>query len=132
MLSNCWPLIIMVAGAALFIASVLLYEINRSKYYQLISLFKEKYTFPSPYSFHCLVGFFGAAPVIYFFLGLKRKKKILFVKKDSELYNFFDGKDEKLTNWMLTFYYLWNITMLCCAFVIIFGVVMHIKLKYFP
>ncbi len=132
MLSNCWPLIIMVAGAALFIASVLLYGINRSKYYQLISLFKEKYTFPPPYSFHCLVGFFGAAPVIYFFLGLKRKKKILFVKKDSELYNFFDGKDEKLTNWMLPFYYLWNITMLCCAFVIIFGMVMHIKLKYFP
>lgn len=131
MLSNIWPLIIMATGAVLFIASVFIYGVNRKKYYQLIALFKENYIFPAPYSFHCLVGFFGAAPVIYFFLGLKRKKKILFVNKESDLYDFFDDKKENLTNWMLPFYYLWNVTMLCCAFVVFFGIVMHIKLKYF-
>ena len=130
MLSNCWPLIIMTTGALCFIASVLLYGLNKTKYYQLISLFKEKYTFPAPYSFHSLVGFFGAAPVIYFFLGLKRKKKILFVDRESNLYHFFDNEKEELTRWMLLFYYLWNISMLCCAFVVAFGLVMHIKMKY--
>lgn len=78
----------MVAGAVFFTLSVLLYAINRSKYYQLISLFKENHAFPAAYSFHCLTGFFGADPITYFFLGLKRKKKILFVKKESELYEF--------------------------------------------
>lgn len=130
MISDFGPFIVMMVGVVSFIASLLIYGLNRKKYYQLISLFQENYTFPSPYSFHCLVGFFGAAPVIYFFLGLKRKKKIIFVKRESCPYNFFDDKKESLTKWMLPFYYLWNISMLCCAFIIIFGLVMHVKMHY--
>ncbi|CAO98517.1 Hypothetical protein ETA_34710 [Erwinia tasmaniensis Et1/99] len=131
MIAHYGALVIVGVGVICFIASIISYAFNRKKYYTLLSLFQKEHIFPTPYSFHCLVGFFGAAPIVYFFLGLKREKKILFVKMDDKAYSFFDNKNVELTKWMPTFYYLWNISMACCSFVIICGIVIKIKLKYF-
>ncbi|RQM40003.1 hypothetical protein EB241_01485 [Erwinia psidii] len=58
-----------------FATCIIVYALHRKKYYRLLDEFQKKYTFPAPYSFHCLVGFFGAGPMAYFFLMLMKKRE---------------------------------------------------------
>lgn len=67
--------IIMLANVGL-ILSVLLYALNRRKYYELIELFQKKHMLPAPYLYSSMIGFFGAATMAYFFIRLKRNKSI--------------------------------------------------------
>ena len=96
-------LLIGLFGSLLIFISFLVYLANKKSYNNLISLFKEKYTFPAPSSFYHMVGFFGVFPVSRFFIKLSKKKKISFLKKNDPAYSFFEENDLKIQPWM---YYL--------------------------
>jgi len=96
-------LLIGLFGSLLIFISFLVYLANKKSYDNLISLFKEKYTFPAPSSFYHMVGFFGVFPVSRFFIKLSKKKKISFLKQSDPAYSFFEENDLKIQPWM---YYL--------------------------
>ncbi|AXF78708.1 hypothetical protein AV903_04100 [Erwinia tracheiphila] len=98
-----------------------MYALHRKKYYRLLDEFQKNYTFPAPYSFHCLVGFFGAGPVAYFFLGLMKKKRVFFLERDSEAYKFFGNGNHKLLIWIPALYYSFITSSVCCAIIAILG-----------
>lgn len=121
---------IMIFSALCLTISVILYAINRKKYYALLTLFQQKHIFPAPYSFHCLSGFFGAAPMVYFFLNLKEKKKVFFMKKDSDAYSFFNKENVGLIKWMPFFYYTWMCSMFGYIFLAILAAALEIRSSY--
>ena len=96
-------LFIGLSGFLLIFICFLVYQANKKSYEDLVSLFKEKYTFPAPSSFYHLVGFFGVFPVSRFFIKLSKKKKISFFKQSDPAYSFFEENDLKIQPWM---YYL--------------------------
>lgn len=63
------------AASGLIFISFLIYAVKRQDYYKLVSSYTKKYTFPAPYSFYHMVGFFGAFPVIRFFIKSSQRKK---------------------------------------------------------
>lgn len=87
-------------GSILIFISFLIYLANKKNYENLVSLFKEKYTFPAPSSFYHMVGFFGVFPVSIFFIKLSKKKKISFLKQSDPTYSFFEENDLKIQPWM--------------------------------
>lgn len=109
-----------------FLISLILYGVNRKKYYSLITHFKKDYNFPAPYSFHCLTGYFGAAPIAYFFMRLKDNKKILFLESDSHVYQFFDSSKRELTSWLPSFYYACIMSFMCCVSLIFLAILLKI------
>ena len=58
----------------LIFISFLIYLANKKSYGNLVSLFKEKYSFPAPSSFYHMMGFFGLFPVSRFFNKLSKKR----------------------------------------------------------
>ncbi|CCP02956.1 membrane protein [Erwinia amylovora Ea644] len=94
-------------ASALIFVSFFLYLANKSSYENLVSLFKEKYTFPAPSSFNHMVGFFGVFPVSRFFIKLSKKKKIFLLKQDDPAYNFFEENDLKIQPWMKYLSAMW-------------------------
>ncbi|MGE9553036.1 cytochrome b N-terminal domain-containing protein [Erwinia amylovora] len=114
-----------------FILSIIIYGVNRKKYYQLLGEFQKNNTFPAPYSFHCMTGFFGAMPVAHFFLNLKKKKKIFFLKRNSNSYGFFDKGNGELVSWMPAFYYSSITSSICCALIILLAASLAVKDKFF-
>ncbi|KGT95979.1 membrane protein [Erwinia typographi] len=109
-----------------------MYGVNRTKYYKLLGEFQKNNTFPAPYSFHCLTGFFGAMPIAYFFLNLNKKKKIFFLKRDSNSYIFFDKRNSELIKWMPAFYYSSITSTICCALIVAIAASLEMKDKFFP
>lgn len=87
-------------GSLLIFICFLVYLANKKSYANLVSLFKEKYTFPAPSSFYHMVGFFGVFPVSRFFIKLSKKKKISFLKQSDPAYSFFEENDLKIQPWM--------------------------------
>lgn len=87
--------IILLANVGL-ILTVLLYALNKRKYYELIELFQKNHMFPAPYLYNSMIGFFGAATMAYFFIRLKRNKSIFFLDKNSEAYQFVDSNNVEL------------------------------------
>ncbi|MCX8956675.1 hypothetical protein EHW66_04520 [Erwinia psidii] len=104
-----------------FATCIIVYALHRKKYYRLLDEFQKKYTFPAPYSFHCLVGFFGAGPMAYFFLMLMKKKRVFFLDRDSEAYDFFENGNHKLSGWIAALYYSFMTSSVCCAIIAILG-----------
>ena len=121
--------IIMLANVGL-ILSVLLYAINRRKYYEIISLFQKKYTLPAPYLYSSMIGFFGAATMAYFFIRLKSNKSIFFLDKNSEAYQFVDSNNVELMRWMIPFFYVFVLSFGCVLFLISFGGVLILIDKF--
>ncbi|MCW0312654.1 hypothetical protein NB694_002454 [Pantoea ananatis] len=113
-----------------FVLSVLLYAINRSKYYEIISLFQKKYTLPAPYLYSSMIGFFGAATMSYFFIRLKRNKSIFFLDKNSEAYHFVDESNVELMRWMIPFFYIFVLSIGCFVFLIFLGGVLTLIDKF--
>ncbi|MCW0330181.1 hypothetical protein NB703_001156 [Pantoea ananatis] len=113
-----------------FVLSVLLYAINRSKYYEIISLFQKKYTLPAPYLYSSMIGFFGAATMSYFFIRLKRNKSIFFLDKKSEAYQFVDESNVELMRWMIPFFYIFVLSVGCFVFLIFLGGVLTLIDKF--
>lgn len=112
-----------------FIASVIMYGLNRSKYHELLSLFQKEHHLPAPYSFNSQIGFLGAPLIAYFFRGLKHQKKVFFLSKDSDSYLFFVNKNSNLIKWISPFYYLFITSFLCYSFMIIFAALLNAKEK---
>lgn len=103
------------------ILTVLLYALNRRKYYELIELFQKKHMLPAPYLYSSIIGFFGAATMAYFFISLKRNKSIFFRDKNSEAYQFVDSNNVELMRWMITFFNVFVLSFGCVLFLISFG-----------
>ena len=123
---------VMAFASFCLVLSIVIYAINRAKYYELLNLFQKSHTFPAPYSFHCLVGFFGAAPMVYFFINLKKKKKVFFLDKNSDAYGFFNRENVHLTRWMSGFYYVWIASLFCYSFLFIVAIFLEFRSRYFP
>ncbi|AUX73171.1 hypothetical protein [Erwinia pyrifoliae] len=94
-------------ASTLIFVSFFLYLANKSSYENLVSLFKEKYTFPAPSSFNHMVGFFGVFPVSRFFIKLSKKKKIFLLQQNDPAYNFFEENDLKIQPWMRYLSAMW-------------------------
>jgi len=113
-----------------FVLSVLLYAINRRKYYELIKLFQKKHVLPAPYLYSSMIGFFGAATMAYFFIRLKRNKSIFFLDKNSEAYQFVDSNNVEFMRWMIPFFYVFVLSFGCVLFLICFGGVLILIDKF--
>ncbi|WP_261641421.1 hypothetical protein [Erwinia mallotivora] len=111
-------------GSGLIFLSFLVYAVKRKDYYKLISSYVEKYEFPAPCSFHHMMGFFGAFPVVRFFIKLSQKKKIFFMDRNNPAYAFFDDKDMKISSWMRFFSALWLIATICLILFAFFGLLL--------
>jgi len=117
-------IIILLASMA-FILSVIVYAINRKKYYELLSLFQEKYTLAAPYAYSSMIGFFGVATMSYFFIRLRQGKRVIFLEKDSRAYDFIDYKSFYLMKWMFPFFYLFIFSFFSFLFLILFALVLN-------
>jgi len=113
-----------------FVLSVLLYAINRRKYYELIKLFQKKHVLPALYLYSSMIGFFGAATMAYFFIRLKRNKSIFFLDKNSEAYQFVDSNNVEFMRWMIPFFYVFVLSFGCVLFLICFGGVLILIDKF--
>ncbi len=112
--------IILLANVGL-ILTVLLYALNKRKYYELIELFQKNHMLPAPYLYNSMIGFFGAATMAYFFIRLKRNKSIFFLDKNSEAYQFVDSNNVELMRWMIPFFNVFVLSFGCVLFMISFG-----------
>lgn len=119
------------ACLASFAVSIFIYAANRKKYYKLLEEFQKRNTLPAPYSFNCLIGYFGAAPMAYFFLGLMKKNRVFFLKRDSKAYDFFEQGNRELMKWMPAFYYSFLTSSILCALIAITGAALEIKNRYY-
>ncbi|WP_394516140.1 hypothetical protein E7738_04540 [Pantoea sp. SGAir0430] len=111
-------------GSGLIIFSFLVYVAKRKGYHKLISSYSMKYKFPSPCSFYYMVGFFGAFPVIRFFIKLSQRKKIFLMDINDPAYAFFDDKNIKIPRWMKLFSALWFAATTCFIVFAIIGLLL--------
>ncbi len=117
--------IIMLANIGL-ILSVLLYALNRRKYYELIKLFHKEHLLPAPYLYSSMIGFFGAVTMAYFFIRLKRNKSIFFLDKNSDAYQFVDESNVELMRWMIPFFNVFVLSLGCFLFLVFYGGVLTV------
>ena len=97
------------------VVSVILYLINRSRYKELISDFQQKHTLPPPYLLHCNMGYIGSPLMAYFFMRLKQNKKILFLNRSDNAYNFaHESQNLKKINTLKPLYYTFAFGFSCC------------------
>lgn len=80
---------------------------------KIIHAYSLKYNFPAPCSFYHMVGFFGAFPVIRFFIKLSQKKKIFLIDINDPAYAFFNDRNIKIPPWMNLFSALWFAATIC-------------------
>lgn len=112
------------AGSGLIFISFLIYAVKRQDYYKLVSSYTKKYTFPAPYSFYHMVGFFGAFPVIRFFIKLSQRKKVFFMDRNDPAYSFFDDNQIQIHTWMRLFSFLWLAATACLITFAFFGLLL--------
>ncbi|WP_231877610.1 hypothetical protein [Erwinia sp. ErVv1] len=103
-------------ASLLIFISFFVYLANKRRYDNLVSLFKEKYTFPAPASFNHMVGLFVVFPMSRFFIRLSKKQKIFLLRQNDPAYNFFEENDLKIQPWMRYLSALW---MIATAFYLI-------------
>ncbi len=97
------------------VVSVLLYLINRSRYQELISDFQQKHTLPPPCLLHCNMGYIGSPLMLCFFVRLKQNKKIPFLNRNDNVYNFaYEDKNLKKINTLKPLYYTFAFGFSCC------------------
>ena len=97
------------------VVSVFLYLMNRSRYKELISDFQQQHTLPTPYLLHCNMGYIGSPLMTYFFMRLKKNKKILFLNRNDNAYSFaHEGQNLKKINNLKPLYYTFSLGFFCC------------------
>ena len=97
------------------VVSVFLYLMNRSRYKELISDFQQQHTLPTPYLLHCNMGYIGSPLMTYFFMRLKKNKKILFLNRNDNAYRFtHEGQNLKKINNLKPLYYTFLLGFFCC------------------
>ncbi|WP_345828295.1 hypothetical protein AAGR22_15065 [Erwinia sp. HDF1-3R] len=67
-------------ASLLIFISFFLYLANKRRYENLVSLFKEKYTFPAPASFNHMVGFFWCFPHEQIFYQIEQETEDFFAQ----------------------------------------------------
>lgn len=88
------------------IACILLYNLNRKNYHNLLNELQKENVLPVFYSYHSSMGFFGAPVMAYLFLRIKNNKKIFFINEGNDIYNFTNKNNNKdLINGIIPFYY---------------------------
>lgn len=98
-----------------FVASVIFYLNNRARYQELISDFQQKYILPTPYLLHCNMGYIGSPLMTYFFMRLKKNKKILFLNRKDNAYNFaHEGQNRRKIDSLKPLYYIFIFGFSCC------------------
>ncbi|WP_158783340.1 hypothetical protein [Pantoea sp. BAV 3049] len=117
-------LFFLMLGSSMLIISLLIYAVKRREYYKLVTSYTEKYIFPPPCSFWHMMGFFGAFPVLHFFIKLKKGKKIFFMDRNDPAYTFFDNKDIVIHTWMKFFSFLWMAATVCYLLFAFFGLLL--------
>jgi len=96
------------------VVSVFLYLMNRSRYKELISDFQQLHTLPTPYLLHCNMGYIGSPLMTYFFMRLKKNKKILFLNRNDNAYRFaHEGQNLKKINNLEPLYYTFLLGFFC-------------------
>lgn len=97
------------------VVSVFLYLMNRSRYKELISDFQQKHTLPTSYLLHCNMGYIGSPLMTYFFMRLKKNKKIFFLNRNDNAYNFaHEDQNLKKINNLKPLYYTFLLGFFCC------------------
>lgn len=97
------------------VVSVFLYLMNRSRYKELISDLQQQHTLPTPYFLHCNMGYIGSPLMTYFFMRLKKNKKILFLNRNDNAYSFaHEGQNLKKINNLKPLYYTFLLGFFCC------------------
>jgi len=97
------------------VVSVFLYLMNRSRYKELISDFQQQHTLPTPYLLHCNMGYIGSPLMTYFFMRLKKNKKIFFLNRNDNAYSFaHEGQNLKKINNLKPLYYTFLLGFFCC------------------
>lgn len=97
------------------VVSVFLYLMNRSRYKELISDFQQKHTLPTSYLLHYNMGYIGSPLMTYFFMRLKKNKKIFFLNRNDNAYNFaHEGQNLKKINNLKPLYYTFLLGFFCC------------------
>lgn len=97
------------------VVSVFLYLMNRSRYKELISDFQQLHTLPTPYLLHCNMGYIGSPLMTYFFMRLKKNKKIFFLNRNDNAYSFaHEDQNLKKINNLKPLYYTFLLGFFCC------------------
>lgn len=108
-------MVLMMLPLVCLVVSVFLYLMNRSRYKELISDFQQKHTLPAPYFLHCNIGYIGSPLMTYFFMRLKKNKKILFLNRNDNAYSFaHEGQNLKKINNLKPLYYTFLLGFFCC------------------
>lgn len=111
------------------VVSVFLYLMNRSCYKELISDFQQKHTLPTPYLLHCNMGYIGSPLMTYFFMRLKKNKKIFFLNRNDNAYNFaHGGQNLKKINNLKPLYYTFLLGFFCCSLLSIIALLIKTRI----
>lgn len=109
--------------------SVLLYLTSRSRYQRLISDFQQKHTLPTPYLLHCNMGYLGSPLMTYFFIRLKKNKKIFFLDRNSRAYDFASHSQHNADiNSLKPLYFTFLLGFFCCFLLAVIAVLIKIKI----
>lgn len=111
-------------GCVLLIVSLVVYIFKRQDYTNLVSSYQERYKLPAPCTFYYMTGFFGAFPVIRFFIKLSKKKKMSYINLNDPAYSFFDDEKMKIRKWMRLYSFLWFTATACYVLFAIFGLLL--------
>lgn len=108
---------------------VFLYLMNRSRYKELISDFQQQHTLPTPYLLHCNMGYIGSPLMTYFFMRLKKNKKIFFLNRNDNAYRFaHEGQNLKKINNLKPLYYTFLLGFFCCFSLSIIALLIKTKI----
>lgn len=111
------------------VVSVFLYLMNRSRYKELISDFQQQHTLPTPYLLHCNMGYIGSPLMTYFFMRLKKNKKIFFFNRNDNAYRFaHEGQNLKKINNLKPLYYIFLLGFFCCFSLSIFALLIKAQI----
>lgn len=111
------------------VVSVFLYLMNRSSYKELISDFQQQHTLPTPYLLHCNMGYIGSPLMTYFFMRLKKNKKIFFLNRNDNAYRFaHEGQNLKKINNLKPLYYTFLLGFFCCFSLSIIALLIKTKI----
>lgn len=111
------------------VVSVFLYLMNRSSYKELISDFQQQHTLPTPYLLHCNMGYIGSPLMTYFFMRLRKNKKIFFLNRNDNAYRFaHEGQNLKKINNLKPLYYTFLLGFFCCFSLSIIALLIKTKI----
>lgn len=115
------------------IICVILYALNRKNYYRLLDSLQQNYTLPIFYVYYANMGFIGGLTMSYLFIGLKKKRKLIYIAKDSDIYDFPEKNGNKeLIDSVMPFYYTFLTGLGFAGLICFIGLIIKIKELCFP